>query len=478
MQESALRKVLLIQAIEETDRSGEALPLAERTEATRTVIGNNPPTIETQAGAPLSSATEWFLIRRADVLLGALRARSPGIDYVLDIAGGATSLDRGMLVLAFVVGAVLSFFDGARGGINIFAAPLVALLVWNLLVYILLGLRYSKSRSESTAAGANTSVTVGLAGPAPGVTGPMPPGSVSSGRAGADGSAMPGGSGSTTGTASSRTSGDTGSRTAGATGSVSPGVVGSRTGGAVGSASPGAVGSTTDGVVGSQPGRNPGSPATGIGVPLTSLTGPTAIGMSRARPSWFGRFYARWVRRRIDKLLGHSTRFNAPLAPGLRRFAADWWDLAQPLFFARARRLLHLSALFAASGLVAGYYFRAFALRSAAGWEGGGAIGTQAAHALLTLLYAPASLLLGTYIPAGDDIEKLRWSAPSLSGVGEPAIWVHLIAVTAGLYIILPRLILTLLSAFRLWRMSRNLTLPLGVVGYVRTLVAAARSGS
>lgn len=239
---------------------------------------------------------------------------------------------------------------------------------------------------------------------------------------------------------------------------------------------PGAVGSTPDGGAASATGRAGASP-TGIGVPLTALTGPTAVGMSLVRPSWFGRFYAHWVRRRIDKLLGHSTRFNAPLAPGLRRFATDWWDLAQPLFFARARRLLHLCAVFVALGLIAAYYFRAFALRSAAGWEGGGAIGSQAAHALLTILYAPASLLLGTYIPAADDIEKLRWSAPSLSGVGEPATWVHLIAVTAGLYVILPRLILTVLSAFRLWRMSRNLTLPLGVVGYVRTLVAAARSG-
>lgn len=389
MQERALRKVLLIQAIEETDRGGEALPLTERTEATRTVIGNNPPNVETQAGAPLSSATEWFLIRRAEVLLGALRARSPGIDHVLDVAGGATSLGRGMLVLAFVFGALLSFFDGARGGINIFAAPLVVLMVWNILVYVLLGMRYSKSRIESTASGANNSVTVGVAGPAPG---------------------------------------------------------------------------------------SAGSPPTGVAVPLTALTGPTAVGMGFVGPSWFGRFYARWVRRRIDKLLGHSTRFNAPLAPGLRRFATDWWDLAQPLFFARARRLLHLSAVSAALGLVAAYYVRAFVLRSAAGWEGGGAIGSQAAHALLTMLYAPASLLLGTYIPAADDIEKLRWSAPSLSGVGEPAIWVHLIAVTAGLYIILPRLILTVLSAFRLWRLSRNLTLPLGVVGYVRTIVAAARS--
>jgi len=443
MQERALRKVLLIQAIEETDRSGEALPLTERTEATRTVIGNNPPNVETQAGPPLSSATEWFLIRRAEVLLGALRARSPGIDHVLDVAGGATTLGRSTLVLAFVFGALLSFFDGARGGINIFAAPLVALMVWNILVYVLLGMRYSKSRLESTAAGANNSVTVGVAGPLPGA-GSTPPGAVSS-------------------------------RTTGATGSVAPGAVGSRTAGASGSVSPGAVGSATDGP---WAGRAAASPPTGVAVPLTALTGPTAVGMGFVGSSWFGRFYARWVRRRIDKLLGDSTRFNAPLAPGLRRFATDWWDLAQPLFFARARRLLHISAASAALGLVVTYYIRAFVLRSAAGWEGGGAIGSQAAHALLTMLYAPASLLLGTYIPAADDLEKLRWSAPSLSGVGEPAIWVHLIAVTAGLYIILPRLILTMLSAFRLWRLSRNLTLPLGVVGYVRALVAAARSGA
>jgi len=447
MHQRALRKVLLIQAIEETDRNGEALPLAERTEATRSVIGNNPPSVETQAQAPLSSATEWFLIRRADALLDALRARSPGIDHVLDVAGGATSLDRGMLVLAFVFGAILSFFDGARGGINIFAAPLVALLVWNLLVYILLGMRYSKSRIESTAAGANNSVTVGVAGPVPGRAGSMPPGAVSSGTGGAAGSVPPG---------------TVGSRTAGVSGSVSPSVAGSAAGRGSGSAN----------------GRAVGSPPDGVGVPLTALTGPTAVGLHLVGPSWFGRFYARWVRRRIDKLLGHSTRFNAPLAPGLRRFATDWWDLAQPLFFVRARRLLHLCAVFAALGLMAAYYLRAFVLRSAAGWEGGGAIGSQAAHALLTMLYAPASLLLGTYIPAADDIEKLRWSAPSLSGVGEPAIWVHLIALTAGLYIILPRLILTVLSAFRLWRLSRNLTLPLGVVGYVRTIVAAARSGS
>jgi hypothetical protein len=448
MQEQALRKVLLIQAIEETDRNGEALPLAERAEATRKVIGNNPPNLETQAGAPLGSATEWFLVRRADLLLDALRARSPGIDHVLNVAGGATSLDRGMLVLAFVFGAAISFADGARGGINIFAAPLILLLAWNLLVYVLKGVRVSKTRIETTTFGGPTAASgVGLSTPNladPGSHGSTMSGGTASATAASAGAAMAGGGYS--------------ARTEGA---------GSSDG----------TGSKMPDDLGSAPTRSTGSAIWGrsklaVGVDSSS----SSVGMRFARPSFMGRFYARSVRRQIDKLLGHSTRFNAPLAPGLRRFASDWLEIAQPLFFARARRLMHLSALFAALGLVTAYYIRAFVLRSAAGWEGDGAIGPETAHALLVVLYGPASLLSNLSIPAAAEIAKLRWSAPSLSGVGEPAIWVHLIALTAGLYIILPRLILTLSAAVRLWRLSRRLVLPSGVVGYVRTLIATART--
>jgi hypothetical protein len=335
MQERAVRKVLLIQAIEETDRNGEALPLAERAEATRTVMGNNPP-VGSQADAPLSSATEWFLTRRADVLLSSLRSRSPGIDHVLHVAGGATSLDRGMLVIAFIVGILLSLIDGASG-INIFAPPLVLLIVWNVLAYLWL------------------------------------------------------------------------------------------------------------------------------------------LGPARTRTSRFGNFYARWVRTRMDRLLGHSTRFNAPLAPGLRRFATDWLEIAQPFFQVRARRLLHLSAAMLVVGLVAAYYFRAFVLRSAAGWEGGGAIGPESAHILLSMLYGIAALLSGISIPNADDIAKLRWSAPSLAGVGEPASWVHMIALTAFVYVVVPRLGAAIFSTVRLWRLSSNLALPTGVATYVRALFASSR---
>jgi hypothetical protein len=375
VQERALRKVLLIQAIEETDRRGEALPLAERTEATRAVAGPNMSAVETQPEAQLSSATEWFLLRRADLLLRSLRERSPGIDYVLTVAGGATSLDRALLILSFAVGVLLSFLDGDRG-INIFALPLVMLIAWNLLVYVSMLSRWRGKRSAATAPG--------LASSGAGASKATPPDS---------------------------------SKVASVSGSAGP--------------------------------RPP-------------------------RLSLFAGFYSRWARSRIDKLLGHSTHFNAPLAPGLRRFAGDWWEVARPLFATKARRLLHLSAVVMALGLMAGYYLRGFILRSAAGWQGGDFISPASARTLLTVLYGPASLLSGISIPAADEIERLRLTAAS-GGGGDAAPWIHLIAWTAGLYIVLPRVLAALSVSFTLWRLSRRLVLPPGAVGYVRTLFAAEK---
>jgi hypothetical protein len=378
VQERALRKVLLIQAIEETDRRGEALPLAERTEATRAVAGNNMSAVETQPEAQLSSATEWFLLRRADLLLRSLRERSPGIDYVLTVAGGATSLDRAVLILSFAVGVLLSFLDGDRG-INIFALPLVMLIAWNLLVYVSMLSRWRGKRNATAAATA--------------------PDLASSGA-----------------------------------------------------------------------GASKATPSDPSNVASVSVS----AGPRPPRLSLFAGFYSRWARSRIDKLLGHSTHFNAPLAPGLRRFAGDWWEVARPLFATKARRLLHLSAVVVALGLIAGYYLRGFILRSAAGWQGGDFISPGSARTLLTVLYGPASLLSGISIPAADEIERLRLTAAS-GGGGDAAPWIHLIAWTAVLYIVLPRVLAALSASFSLWRLSRRLVLPPGAVGYVRTLFAAEK---
>jgi hypothetical protein len=113
-------------------------------------------------------------------------------------------------------------------------------------------------------------------------------------------------------------------------------------------------------------------------------------------------------------------------------------------------------------------------LRSAAGWEGGDFVSPGSARTLLAVLYGPASLLSGIPIPAADEIERLRLTAAS-GGGGDAAPWIHLVAWTAGLYIVLPRVFAALSASFGLWRLSRRLVLPSGAVGYVRTLFAAEK---
>lgn len=335
MHERALRKVLLIQSIEETDRTGSALPLAERIDATRAVLGKSPPSPETQPEAPLSTATEWFLIRRADILLASLRSRSPGIDRVLKLAGGATPFERLVLFGAFLLGVLASFVDRYRG-IDIFALPLVVLILWNLLIYASLWRR-----------------------------------------------------------------------------------------------------------------------------------GPP-------RQTAFARVYARSVRRHLESVLTHSSHFNAPLGPGLSRFAGDWCNIAPPLFAARARRLLHLAAALVVVGFVAGDYIRAEILRADAGWYANTVVGPQMAHALLTVLYWPALLITGIDAPTTEVIRQLCWTSPRTGG-GEATFWIHLMAWTAAVYIVIPRLLAVLGSTFTLWRLSRQFVVPPGLTSYVRNVLALER---
>jgi hypothetical protein len=127
-----------------------------------------------------------------------------------------------------------------------------------------------------------------------------------------------------------------------------------------------------------------------------------------------------------------------------------------------------------ALGLIAGYYFRAIILRAGAGWDGGNVIGPGTAHTLIAVLYGPASLITGISLPPAAGIAELRLSAASGSA-GDATPWIHLIAWTAILYVVLPRLIAVLSSSFGLWRLSRRLAAPPGVVGYVRTLFATER---
>jgi hypothetical protein len=202
------------------------------------------------------------------------------------------------------------------------------------------------------------------------------------------------------------------------------------------------------------------------------------IKRTEARPAgipWLGRFYERWIGARIDGLLKQSMRFNAPLATALKRFTRDWVELEHPLLLERAERLMHCAAALVAAGLIAGLYIRGIVFRYEAGWEST-FLSPTSVHALLAVLYGPAAILSGIGLPSVSGVDALRWTG--VSGGGEAASWIHLIALTAMLYIIVPRLILAGISGFNLRRLSRSPPLPAAFIGYGRAVLAGTAGGA
>jgi hypothetical protein len=343
MRQRALQALLLVHAIEQTDLAGDAISLDDRVQASREAAGGSPLPVAGNAPAQIDGDTERFLVRRADALLARLRVRSPGVDRVLAAAAGATGLDRAILLLGFGLGVALAFADGGR--IDIFAYPLIGLLLWNLIVYIVRIVGLFRSLRHQGA----------------------------------------------------------------------------------------------------------------------------AIQRDGSFRRWLARVYANRVHARIDAFITHSIGFNAPLAPGLRRFAADWCEVGRPLFRGRVRRLLHLAAILAAAGLMAGYDFRGWILREAAGWSTT-VLGPSSAHAALVTLYSAASGVSGVRVPSAQDLLGLAWTSQTTGG-GPAGQWLSLIDWTALLYIVPPRLIAVILSTLSLWRRSLTLRTPASFSGYLTAVL-------
>jgi hypothetical protein len=148
MREQALRAILLIQAVEESDSKGELLPLAERVEATQRVLADAAANIwDSSSPDTLPRAAERLLARRALYLQERLRLRVPITDHLLAVATGSAARDA-LLVAAFIAGVLLAALNG-RGYIEIISLPLVALLVWNLLTYVLRMASLARRRPSS-----------------------------------------------------------------------------------------------------------------------------------------------------------------------------------------------------------------------------------------------------------------------------------------------------------------------------------------
>jgi hypothetical protein len=175
-----------------------------------------------------------------------------------------------------------------------------------------------------------------------------------------------------------------------------------------------------------------------------------------------------WIAART---IARARTFDATLAGALEAFAREWYAATRPLLMARAARALHLAAAAVGVGLVASLYVRGLAFDYRAGWEST-FLDARGARTLLAILYGPASWLTGIAVPDAAALEAARWG-PGGAG-GEPAArWIHLIAGTAFLYVIAPRLALALFAAVDAARLALRAPEPAGLQGYFRGAFSA-----
>lgn len=172
------------------------------------------------------------------------------------------------------------------------------------------------------------------------------------------------------------------------------------------------------------------------------------------------------------RLRGVLTGEERQIKQWLSRFKKEWSTLSATLNRVRIEVLLHAAALFFATGALASLYVRGFFKEYRAGWEST-FFSADSIHAIASFVLTPGALLLNMQIPDVQHIATLRLP----EGTGEIARdWIHLYAGSILLWIILPRLLLTLSSALSLWRLRRAFPLPMQGI-YFTTLRAIRRGG-
>jgi len=194
-----------------------------------------------------------------------------------------------------------------------------------------------------------------------------------------------------------------------------------------------------------------------------------------ARLAPLARFLAQWALARVRRVVARSAAFNVPLSAALGRFVGEWAEVAGPTLVARATRLLHLAAASTGLGLIAGFYLRGLVLDYRAGWEST-FLTPEQARALLRIAYGPASLLTGIPVPDAAHLAAIRW--PGGQGGESAAPWIHLLAATALVFVVLPRLALAFAVSFAVWRRTLWAPLPPTLPPYFRRVFGQAASGA
>ncbi len=172
-----------------------------------------------------------------------------------------------------------------------------------------------------------------------------------------------------------------------------------------------------------------------------------------------------WLARGLLKPRG-----GGQLAAAVVQLVGDWSRISAPLYGARAARILHLAAAALAVGLLAGLYLRGIALEYLASWEST-FLTAESVRRVLAITLAPGAALTGIPVPSVSEVEAIR--APD----GENAArWLHLMAATVAMLVIVPRLLLALFAWFLERHRSTHLPLALDEP-YFQRLLRGFRGG-
>jgi len=176
------------------------------------------------------------------------------------------------------------------------------------------------------------------------------------------------------------------------------------------------------------------------------------------------------VRRRLPRA---STGGSAP---ALRLFGKLWATRGSALATWRTETVLHAGAAALAIGLIAGMYLRGLVFDYRAVWEST-FLSNEIAHSVVGAVLGPASQLSGIALPGLDGFAALRAVHGDAKPGASAAPWIHLLALTLLLFVVLPRALLAFWSASRTALRSRRFPMPLDEP-YFQRLVRLQRGGA
>ena len=189
-------------------------------------------------------------------------------------------------------------------------------------------------------------------------------------------------------------------------------------------------------------------------------------------PFLSGRGPSAWLADAIDaaRVRWPARGVAAPLVTARARFGAEWLVATRGVQQRRVAAVLHGSAALLALVVIASMYLFGLAFDVRAGWDSTW-LDAEQVEQILRIVFAPAAMLSGQALPDAAELARLRFADGS---AGERASrWIHLYAITLGLVVVVPRLLLAAWAAFRARRAAATLRLPLDEP-YFRALLREA----